>query len=82
LTAPLVPAAGFDWAKVKWGAPDAPRSDYCSYCRVLISDEDVTLMMWDKDGACAQFCDACQQTWWGLESFEAPDDEDDEPELE
>lgn len=28
----LQPKPGFDWSKVQWGAPDAPETDFCSYC--------------------------------------------------
>jgi hypothetical protein len=63
----LRPAPGFLWMAVSWGGPDEVVSDRCSYCSELISDDDVPLMLWTKAGWMAQFCDACQRRWWGLE---------------
>jgi hypothetical protein len=57
--------SGFDWRRVAWGAPDAPRSALCSYCSAGISQDDVPLMIWKRDGSCAQFCEACIAKWWG-----------------
>jgi hypothetical protein len=66
----LKPSAGFDWSHVTWGRPDSPRSVLCSYCSASLGDESVPLVMWKDDGHAAQFCDACQRKWFGLESFD------------
>jgi hypothetical protein len=76
----LRPRSGFDWLRVSWGAPDEPRAEACSYCDAPLVDGGVPLVLWNADGWCAQFCDDCQRTWWGLESCD--DDKDlEEPSL-
>jgi hypothetical protein len=66
----LAPAPGFDWHKVKWGAPNARRTTRCSYCGTPFPDEEdddfVPLIMWNSAGWCAEFCEDCQRQWWGL----------------
>ena len=37
----------------------------------------VPLILWRQDGAAAEFCDACQATWWGFETFAPPPEGDD-----
>jgi hypothetical protein len=76
----LAPKLGFDWLKVNWGAPDEERTDRCSYCGDAFPDDDdfVPLILWNKDGRTAEFCDHCQAAWFGLELFDAPI-EDTEP---
>ena len=69
----LKPKAGFDWNKVAWGRPDSPRSALCSCCFTAIGEHDVPLILWNKEGWTAQFCDACMRDWWGLETFEGGD---------
>jgi hypothetical protein len=69
----LQPLAGFDWARVKWGGPHDAVSDECSYCGATIPDDDMPLRLWAKSGHAAVFCEACQRTWWGMESFERDD---------
>ena len=64
----LEPRPGFNWTAVSWGGPDEPPSDKCSYCGDELPEDSVPLMMWNKDGWAAQFCDTCQVRWWGLES--------------
>ena len=68
----LAPKAGFDWLKVKWGKPDARRTNNCSYCGARFPDDDddgfVPLILWSKRGDCAEFCEECQRKWWGLEN--------------
>lgn len=72
----LKPKPGFDWSLVNWGGPEQRRTDRCSYCDKPFPDEDdeeaddadfVPLVMWNKDGWCAEFCHDCQRKWWGLE---------------
>ena len=63
------PKDGFEWRRVTWGRPDSPRSVLCSYCSAAIGEDDVPLIMWKGDGHAAQFCDACQARWFGLETF-------------
>lgn len=62
---------GFDWSKVQWGGPDEPQTETCSYCNADLGepeepDYEVPLMLWRKDGSCAQFCLVCQERWWGV----------------
>lgn len=66
----IAPLPGFDWSRLKWGAPDAPQSDNCSYCAAEIPDGSVPLILWRADGSAIQFCAACQKRWWGMESYE------------
>jgi hypothetical protein len=78
------PRRGFDWQRVKWGAPDAPRTEHCSYCGDKLPRDDdafVPLTMWTSDGWCAEFCDHCQAAWWGIEAFDDPAEPRDEPEV-
>lgn len=65
VTAKLKPKPGFDWGRVAWGRPDSPPRKLCSLCHNFIGEDDIPLMMWAKDGAMAQFCDACVERWWG-----------------
>ena len=69
----LKPKDGFDWKKVTWGRPDSVRSALCSYCSASLSEDSVPLIMWTNDSHAAQFCEGCQRTWWGLESFDELD---------
>lgn len=69
----LRPAAGFDWTAVSWGGPDEPQTETCSYCDAPLgepeaADYEVPLMMWNREGGCAQFCIACQRRWWGVQT--------------
>jgi hypothetical protein len=78
-TAPaLKPKDGFDWGRVKWGAPDEPVSEECSYCCTAIPEDSVPLMLFDQRSWGAVFCDACMVTWWGFSPrVPAPDEDDD-----
>jgi len=60
------PSPGFNWSAVSWGGPDQSRSDQCSYCDAPFRDDEIPLMMWNRDKWCAEFCEACQEAWWGL----------------
>jgi hypothetical protein len=60
------PARGFNWRKVTWGRPDAPRSVLCSYCSAVIPDDGIPLIMWTSEGYAAQFCDECQSKWFRM----------------
>ena len=69
----LVPRPGFDWTQVNWGAPDQTRTENCSYCDAKLDRQhSVPLILWDKNGWCAEFCEACQVKWWGLSSGANP----------
>lgn len=68
----LSPRPGFNWSAISWGGPDEPQSDQCSYCGDEIPEDDVPLRLWNKDGWAAQFCDACQERWWGVQNFPDP----------
>jgi hypothetical protein len=70
----LVPSGGFDWGLVSWGGPRQRRTKVCSYCGEMLREADLPLILWKPNGACAEFCDACQRRYWGLEAF--PDTED------
>jgi hypothetical protein len=61
------PRPGFDWNRVARGRADSPVRALCSYCHGRISDDDVPLMLWKRDGSMAQFCDQCQREWWGVQ---------------
>lgn len=70
----LDPRPGFNWQMVAWGAPDQQRTEHCSYCgdKFPTEDEDpefAPLILFADNGWCAEFCDHCQTTWWGLQSF-------------
>jgi hypothetical protein len=65
----LAPKAGFDWKKLTWGRPDSLPSVLCSYCSASIGEDDVPLILWNKEGWTVRFCDVCQERWWGLQSF-------------
>lgn len=77
--APLRPREGFNPLMVNWGGPDQTRTDTCSYCGDPFpeSDDFVPLILWNDAGWCAEFCDHCQATWFGLQSF--PPEPDDDP---
>ena len=63
----IAPLPGFDWQKVNWGGPDEPRTEVCSYCGDALDHEHpVPLILWDRRGWTAEFCDHCQATWWGM----------------
>jgi hypothetical protein len=67
----IAPRPGFNWAQVNWGGPVEPRTEHCSsYCGDLLDEDSVPLILWNKDGWCAEFCDHCQATWWGVQSFD------------
>jgi hypothetical protein len=71
----LSPRPGFDWLRVTWGAPDQTRTEKCSYCdQALDHETSVPLILWNKEGWCAEFCDDCQARWWGLCGVSAPVD--------
>jgi hypothetical protein len=76
----LSPRPGFNWMNVAWGGPDETRTEKCSYCGDKFPSEDegfVPLILWNSEGWCAEFCDHCQATWFGLQSFPEPVDERD-----
>lgn len=67
----LRPRPGFNPLMINWGGPDEPPTDCCSYCgdkfpTVEEDPEFVALIMWNAEGWCAEFCDHCQATWWGV----------------
>ncbi|MBN1441681.1 MAG: hypothetical protein JXA90_03180 [Planctomycetes bacterium] len=71
----LQPLPGFDWTKVKWGAPTAAVTEVCSYCGERLSEEGVPLRCWNQAGWACAFCETCMQKWWGLESYAEPDED-------
>ncbi len=60
-------ADGFNWMAVSWGGPDEPRTGTCSYCDAELRDGGMPLVLWNAEGWCAEFCEACQRKWWGLQ---------------
>src|SRR5262245_16510662 len=76
----ITPRPGFDPAKVAWEGPDEQPGDRCSYCGDTISEEAVPLILWNREGWCARFCDHCEAAQFGLQSFDDGLDDDD-PEL-
>lgn len=70
----LSPKRGFDWNHVSWGKPDSPVSAICSFCSAGIGEDDAPLRLWKEDGTAAQFCDKCQEQWWGVKRTEETDD--------
>jgi hypothetical protein len=67
------PLPGFDWSRVRWGGPNERVAENCSYCGLELEENSVPLMLWKSDGSAARFCDRCQSTYWGIQSF--PEDE-------
>lgn len=65
MSAALQPRPGFDWSRVRFGAPDARVADDCSYCEAPLGEGEAPLMLFTKKGAMAQFCEDCQERWWG-----------------
>jgi hypothetical protein len=45
--------------RLVWSQPDSRIAPFCSICQAHIPAEAAPLMMWDSEGACVQFCDAC-----------------------
>jgi hypothetical protein len=60
----LRPLPGFNWLQVSWGAPEDVKARHCSYCEKLLEDEEMPLLLWNRDGWAACFCESCQ-VWWG-----------------
>ena len=52
----------FDARKLTWSRPDSRIAPFCSNCFKHIPEDSVPLMMWNNEGACVQFCDACVDT--------------------
>jgi hypothetical protein len=63
----LAPKPGFDWSRVTWGRPDSPPSVLCSYCSASLPGDSVPLILTTGQGYAARFCDACAETWFGLQ---------------
>lgn len=58
---------GFEWSRVRWDKPDNPVSGVCSYCDAVLDADKIPLRLWgETSGRAAQFCEACQRTWWGF----------------
>ena len=72
---------GFNAMLINWGAPDQVRTDRCSYCGDIFPTEEeddgfIPLIMWNAEGWTAEFCEHCQVTWFGLQTFpELPEEE-------
>jgi hypothetical protein len=61
----MLPTPDFNWFKVQWGRDHDLPAENCSYCRALISEEEMPLIL-SGDDQHARFCAACQQQYWGL----------------
>lgn len=46
-------------SRLVWSPPDSHITPFCSFCFKHIPAREVPLMMWNKEGACAHFCDNC-----------------------
>ncbi len=66
MTSLLRPAPGFDPLRLRWGGPEEPQSDECSYCDEAIAEDSCPLRMWRDDGWAVVFCDDCAERWFGL----------------
>jgi len=75
----LAPRPGFNWLQVSWGGPDELVATDCSYCDAPIPENEAPLRLMRADDWAAVFCRACQEKWWGIKSFDPPDDEEDDP---
>jgi hypothetical protein len=49
--------------RLVWSRPASSIAPFCSSCFSLILDDDSPLMIWNAEGACAQFCEACEQMY-------------------
>lgn len=77
-SATLKPKNGFNWMAVSWGGPEEVVSEECSYCEAPIPENSCPLIMYNHDGWTARFCRACQESWWGMKTFDPPEDDDDD----
>lgn len=73
----LQPTPEFNWAQVSWGGPKQRRTEVCSYCDQPLGEEDIPLMLWNEAGWCAEFCEVCQEKYWGAIMCDGADDDDD-----
>lgn len=73
----LKPTAEFDPNLVSWGGPNQARTETCSYCEQPLGEDEIPLMLWNKDGWCAEFCEKCQERYWGMIMCNDPEDDDD-----
>lgn len=78
--ATIAPRPEFDWVLVNWGGPDQPRAENCAYCGDQLPEESCHLIIGREDGWVAEFCDHCATRWWGLQSLEEAEPQD-EPEV-
>jgi len=62
----FAPKPDFDWSRLTWGRPDSPPTVLCSYCSASLTEEEVPLILTNKDGWTVRFCDACVNRWWGF----------------
>lgn len=75
----MEPRPGFEWTRVRWTGPTAPVDETCSYCGAAIPEDAryVPLRLWTEHSWAAVFCAACMREWWGMESCDSGDAEDD-----
>ena len=74
----LRPRAHFNPLLINWGGPDEPRTDRCSYCGDPFPTDDddfAPLIISNAQGWAAEFCDHCQATWFGVQTFDPLPDE-------
>lgn len=48
--------------RLTWSRPDSHIIPFCSLCFQHIPEDSVPLMVWNREGACVQFCDDCVET--------------------
>lgn len=68
----LTPTGDFNWMAVSWGGPDEVPAETCSYCDAAMGEEEVPLILWNREGWAARFCTACQGRYWGLRTIDDP----------
>lgn len=48
-----------EMALVCWGRPDSPRRPFCGRCHAYLSEHEVPVMLWRRDGSAISLCDSC-----------------------
>lgn len=54
-------APGFQHALLRWGAPEEPASDTCSYCDATLPR--FPIRMWNEQGWAIALCGKCAGRW-------------------
>lgn len=51
--------------RIEWQDREGLRH-YLSRTGEVIDEDEIPLILWSKDGRCAEFCEACQEQHWGF----------------